>query len=124
MSSNFGNDIAGSFGALNAIDGDPGTEWSSQAEGDNAWIEIELAEEIEVTGFGFWSRTMGDTGEIRKLRVLDGAGELLGEFEIPDAEKLYNFSLTPVQVQELRFEVVASTGGNTGAREIRIYGNK
>ncbi|MFN2364158.1 MAG: discoidin domain-containing protein [Halarsenatibacteraceae bacterium] len=123
VSSNFGNDIAGSFGALNAIDGDPGTEWSSQGEGDNAWIEIELAEKIKVTGFGFWSRTMGDTGEITKLRVLDGAGEVLGEFEIPDAEKLYNFSLTPVQAQKLRFEVVESTGGNTGARVIRVYGN-
>lgn len=123
VSSNFGDDISGSFGALNAIDGDPGTEWSSQAEGDNAWIEIELAETIEVTGFGFWSRTMGDTGEIRVIRVLDASGEILGEFEIPDAEQLYNFSLNPVQSQRLRFEVVASTGGNTGAREIRIYGN-
>jgi len=123
VSSNFGNDIAGSFGALNAIDGDPGTEWSSQGEGDNAWIEIELAEEIEVTGFGFWSRTMGDTGEIRKLRLLNGAGEVLGEFEIPDAEKLYNFTLSPVQAQKLRFEVVDSTGGNTGARVINVYGN-
>jgi len=123
VSSNFGNDIAGSFGALNAIDGDPGTEWSSQGEGDNAWIEIELAEEIEVTGFGFWSRTMGDTGEIRRLRLLDGEGEVIGEFEIPDAEGLYNFDLTPVQVQNLRFEVIESTGGNTGAREIRIYVN-
>ncbi len=122
VSSNFGNDIAGSFGALNVIDGDPGTEWSSQGEGDNAWIEIELAETIEVTGFGFWSRTMGDTGEIRKLRVLDKTGEVLGEFEIPDAEKLYNFTFTPVQSRGLRFEVIESTGGNTGAREIRIYG--
>ena len=122
VSSNFGNDIAGSFGALNVIDGDPGTEWSSQGEGDNAWIEIELAETIEVTGFGFWSRTMGDTGEIRKLRVLDETGEVLGEFEIPDAEKLYNFTLVPVQARRLRFEVIDSTGGNTGAREIRIYG--
>ena len=123
VSSNFGNDIAGSFGALNAIDGDPGTEWSSQGEGDDAWIEIELAERIEITGFGFWSRTMGDTGEIRKLRLLDGDGEVIGEFEIPDAERLYNFELTPVQVQNLRFEVLESTGGNTGTREIRIYGN-
>ncbi|MGM0413722.1 MAG: hypothetical protein ACQEQP_00920, partial [Bacillota bacterium] len=75
-----------------------------------------------VTGFGFWSRTMGDTGEIRVIRVLDASGEILGEFEIPDAEQLYNFSLNPVQSESLRFEVVTSTGGNTGAREIRIYG--
>jgi hypothetical protein len=42
VSSNFGNDISGPFGALNAIDGDLGTEWSSQGEGDEAWIEIKL----------------------------------------------------------------------------------
>ncbi len=122
VSSNFGNDLTGPFGAVNAIDGDPGSEWSSQGEGDEAWIEIKLAESREITGFGFWSRTMGDTGEIRRLKVITGEGEILGEFDIPDAERLYNFTLPPTKTQNVRFEVVNSTGGNTGAREIRIYG--
>ncbi|TDO73391.1 F5/8 type C domain-containing protein [Halanaerobium saccharolyticum] len=122
VSSNFGNDISGSFGALNTIDGDPGTEWSSQGEGDEAWIEIKLKEKMKINGFGFWSRTMGDTGEIRVLKVLTGDGENLGTFTIPDAEKLYNFSFPSTTAEKLRFEVVESTGGNTGARTIRIYG--
>ena len=123
VSSNFGNDPTGSFGAVNSIDGDPGTEWSSQGEGDEAWIEIKLAESREITGFGFWSRTMGETGEIRRLKVITGEGEILGEFDLPDAERLYNFTLPPTETQIVRFEVVNSTGGNTGAREIRIYGD-
>jgi len=36
------NDSA--FGMDNAIDGQPNTEWSSNGDGDDAWIEIELTQ--------------------------------------------------------------------------------
>ena len=35
------------------IDGDPGTQWSSNGDGNDAWIEIDLATETRVTGVGF-----------------------------------------------------------------------
>ncbi|MGM0421253.1 MAG: discoidin domain-containing protein [Bacillota bacterium] len=124
VSSNFGQDPEGAFGSVNAIDNDPGTEWSSQGEGNQAWIEIELPTEIEITGFGFWTRTMGETGQIFKVRMLTGTGEVIGEFDIPSADQLYNFQVSPVTASTVRFEVVESSGGNTGARQIKVYGRK
>ena len=41
VSSNYGSTFMDSaFGANNALDGNPSTEWSSQGDGDGAWIEI------------------------------------------------------------------------------------
>ena len=48
------------FGAANALDGDPATKWSSAADGDGAWIDVELPSVTNVTSVGFWTRTMGD----------------------------------------------------------------
>ncbi|MEF8837263.1 MAG: discoidin domain-containing protein [Candidatus Bipolaricaulota bacterium] len=124
VSSNWGNNPDGTFGAKNAIDGDPGTEWSSQSEGNDAWIEIELPERINITAIGFWTRTMGSTGQISKIRVTTGKGKIIGEFLIPSATELHDYSVTPTSADQVRFEVVESTGGNTGAREIKVYGTK
>ncbi len=110
-----------SFGADHAIDGDPKTEWSSDGEGDDAWIEIELAAPTEIAGVGVWSRTMGNSADILRFRVLNGAGEALGEFDLPDVKRLHAFALAPTTLSVLRFEVVESTGGNTGLRELEVY---
>jgi len=107
VSSNWGgggNDS--SFGANHAIDGDPKTEWSSDGEGDDAWIEIELAEPAEIVGIGVWSRTMGDSADILRFRVLSGEGEELGVFDLPDVKQRHAFALPPTTVSVLRFEVV------------------
>ena len=59
VSSNYGGDNTSSFGANNAFDGNPATQWSSNGDGDKAWIEVELPTSAHITGIGFWSRTMG-----------------------------------------------------------------
>ncbi|MBS3766376.1 discoidin domain-containing protein, partial [Candidatus Bipolaricaulota bacterium] len=122
VSSIWGGDPDGSFGAKNAIDGEPGTEWSSQGEGNEAWIEIKLSKLSRVVGFGFWTRTMGETGQISRLRVLTGDGRVIGEYEIPSADTMYTFKVPEVEAEVIRFEVIDSSGGNTGAREIKIFG--
>ncbi len=122
VSSNFGggaNDS--SFGALNALDGDPATEWSSDGDGDDAWIEIELAEETRVTRIGFWTRTMGSSAQIESFQVITDSGESHGPFELVDATESFYFDTNFVATR-LRFEVVNSSGGNTGAVEIEVYG--
>jgi len=122
VSSNWGGgDNDSAFGANKAIDGDPNTEWSSDGDGDDAWIEIALAEAGTITGIGFWTRTMGTSAQIYKFRVLTPDGTVLGVFDLPDAKQLYNFDLEDFVGQQLRFEVVESSGGNTGAKEIAIY---
>jgi hypothetical protein len=122
VSSNFGgggNDS--SFGALNAIDGNPATEWSSDGDGDDAWIEIELAEQTHVTRVGVWTRTMGSSAQIESFQVVTGEGETFGPFDLSDADGPHYFEMA-VETRALRFEVLSSSGGNTGTVEIEVYG--
>ena len=122
VSSNFGgaaNDSA--FGAANALDGDPATEWSSAADGDGAWIDVELASVTNVTSVGFWTRTMGDSAQVISFQVTTDRGETYGPFAVDDATTIYRFD-TQFIARRLRFELLETTGGNTGALEIEVYG--
>jgi hypothetical protein len=122
VSSNFGgggNDSA--FGANNAIDGNVGTEWSSHGDGDDAWIEIQLAEEAEVFAVGFRTRTMGDTAQILTFQIVADGRIIDGPFELLDSDNTYYFPVTMV-ASRLRFEAATISGGNTGAVEIEVYG--
>ena len=122
VSSNYGNGPNDSaFGANNAIDNDPSTEWSSDGDGDNAWIEIELPTEIHVTSIGFWTRTMGNSAQIFSFRVITDRGEVHGPFELAGAGSIYYFD-TDLTAKRLRFETVSTSGGNTGVVEIEVYG--
>jgi hypothetical protein len=123
VSSNFGGtDNDGRFGASMAIDGNPATEWSSDGDGDAAWIEIELASETEVTQIGFWTRTMGESAQIESFQVITDKGDTYGPFALDDAESLHRFEVD-FAARRLRFEVVSSSGGNTGAVELEVFGN-
>jgi hypothetical protein len=123
VSSNFGgqpND--GSWGLLNAFDGNDNTAWASNGDGDNAWFEVQLAQRSHVTRIEFWSRVMSDkTSEIFEFTVTTDTGEVYGPFKVDDAEQAYSFDVDFVATS-LRFEVVSSSGGNTGAREVAVYG--
>lgn len=122
VSSNFGREENdGSFGAANAIDGDPGTEWSSDGDGDRAWIEIELASSAQISSIGFWTRTMGTSAQVESFRILTDRGEAYGPYTLGGAAQPYYFKADFV-AKSLRFEVVSSSGGNTGAVEIEVYG--
>ena len=121
-SSNFGGgDNDSVWGANNAVDGDPSTQWSSDGDGDDAWIEIALASETHVTSVGFWTRTMGSSAQVSSFRVLTDRGEVAGPFELADATSIHRFD-TDLTTSRVRFEVAASSGGNTGAVELEVYG--
>lgn len=122
VSSNWGNgDNDSGFGANKAIDGNARTQWSSNGDGDDAWIEIELAQSYSIIGIGFWTRTMSnDTAQIFSFEVTADSGEKLGPFDLPDASGPYYFTVQ-VTARRLRFNVVSSNGGNTGAVEIEVY---
>ena len=123
VSSNFqGGADNGPWGALSAFDGDGATAWSSDGDGDSAWIEIELAAATHVTRVGFWTRTMGSSAQIRSLQIVSDSGEVIGPLDLTDAVKSYYFD-TDFTARRLRFEAVASSGGNTGAVEIEVYGD-
>ena len=122
VSGNFdgGSDDA-PYGALSAIDGDGATAWSSDGDGDGAWIEIELTAVTRVTRVGFWTRTMGSSAQIQSFQIVSETGETLGPFNLTDAKQSHYFD-TDFTARRLRFEVVVSSGGNTGAVEIEVYG--
>ena len=122
VSSNFGggaNDSA--FGAANALDGNPATEWSSADDGDTAWIDVELPSVTNVTSVGFWTRTMGDSAQVNSFQVTTDRGETYGPFAVDDATTIYRFDAR-FTAKRLRFELLNTTGGNTGALEIEVYG--
>ena len=112
-----------SFGADKALDGDPNTAWSSNGDGSDAWLEIELLSETQVMSLGFWSRTMGDSAEIFSFRVVTDRGEVVGPFILEGSGEMYYFD-TDVRGKRLRFEAIDSSGGNTGAVEIAVYGDR
>jgi hypothetical protein len=120
-SSSFGGSAA--WQPQNAIDGNPATEWSSDGDGNDAFLTIELAEAAELSALGMWTRTMGSSAQIRSFQVVTEDGAILGPFELPDSSRLHIFSVS-VTAKRLRFEVVESSGGNTGVVEIAVYGRE
>ena len=124
VSSNFGaaaND--GPWGAESAIDGNRGTEWSSAGDGNEAFIEIELAKPAKLHAVEVWTRSMSDgTAQILAFTLTTDAGEILGPFTLQDAAQRYRFEVD-VTARSLRLDVVDSSGGNTGLIELAAYGS-
>ena len=50
----------------------------------------------------------------------DGA-ETFGPYELPDAQSGYTFDVD-IEADTLRFDLVDTTGGNTGVVDIAIFG--
>jgi hypothetical protein len=123
VSSNFGgaaNDQT--WGADSAIDGQRSTVWSSNGDGNDAYIEIELAQPAQLYAVEVWTRSMSDgTAQIFAFTLTTDAGDVLGPFDLPDATQLYRFELDVV-ARSLRLDVVESSGGNTGLVEFAVYG--
>lgn len=115
-----GPDAAGQWGGNSAIDGDPMTEWSSQVDGDEAFLTVRLAEPARISGFGLWTRTMGTSAQIERLRVVNEDGEVFGPFEVRDANQLHAYPAEG-EGQQFTFQVLSSSGGNTGAVEVAVF---
>jgi len=124
VSSNYGGgDLNSTYGASKAIDGDLNTEWSSNGDGDKAFIELDFGKDYKINAFGFRTRTMGTSAQIERFQVITDKGEKLGPFDLPDAKSVYYFPVA-ITARTLRFEVLKSSGGNTGAAEIEVYSDQ
>jgi hypothetical protein len=123
VSSNFGGAADDEpWGANGAIDGNRGTAWSSNGDGDEAFFEIELAELAKLHAVEVWTRSMSDgTAQIFAFTLTTDAGEVLGPFSLQDAEQPYRFEVDTT-ARSLRLDVVESSGGNTGLIEFAVYG--
>lgn len=124
VSSNFGGQPTegSTWGAANAFDDDPNTAWSSDGDGDEAYVVVELGQRSHITRIRFWTRTMSnDTAQIFSFTVTTDSGDVYGPFELPDPDQAYEFDVD-FEAQSLRFDVVDSNGGNTGAVSIAAFG--
>lgn len=115
------SEFSDSWVASNAIDDDLATEWSSGGDGDDAFITLDLGSPQSVAGVEFLTRTMANgTATANTFWVVVDDGERRGPFEAgnPADPKFTPFELTG---QMFRFEIDTSTGGNTGAIEVRVF---
>jgi hypothetical protein len=114
-----------SYGINNAFDGAMTSEWSTAYDGDDAAVTIDFGQPKTLHYFAYRSRMMTDgTSIVTRVRLLIGPDftTTLGPYETPDHTVRYVFGLEPpITAQEIRFEAVATTGGNTGAREIQFF---
>ena len=109
------------YRAANAVDGNLATEWSSAGDGDRAYVTIDLGSERAVGGVAFLTREMSDGSAItRTFAVVVDGGHRYGPFPAGTRAdpRVAKVSFTG---RRLRFEVVTSTGGNTGAAEVEVF---
>ena len=114
------SEFSAAFVAGNAIDGNPATEWSSQGDGDDAFITLDLGSATAVTGLSFVTREMNDGSSVTtRYTVIVDDTDRYGPFDAGLTPPLVDVDFSG---RILRFEVDSSTGGNTGAVEIEVYG--
>jgi hypothetical protein len=109
------------FAAENAIDDDGLTEWSSDGDGDDAFITLDLGETAEIGAVEFITRSMADGSAIAEtFTVTIDDGPSAGPFATgtPAARQITELAGSGRLV---RFDVGRSTGGNVGAIEVRVY---
>jgi hypothetical protein len=110
------------WGAGSAFDDNPNSEWSSAGDGDDAWVEVELAQRARIDSVEFQSRSMPDgTAIALSFTVTADGDETFGPFELPDVERSYTFDVD-IKAKTLRFDLIDTTDGNTGAVNIAVYG--
>jgi hypothetical protein len=110
------------FAAAYAVDGDPATEWSTAGDGDDAFITLDLGAQHDVSGFQFLTRSMTDgTAITETFTVVVDDSETLGPYPAGNVADPQTSDVS-VTGQVFTFDVETSTGGNTGAVEVRILG--
>lgn len=111
------------FAAANAVDDDLATEWSTAGDGDEASITIDLGAPADVTGFQFLTRSMTDGSAVTESYTVtvDGS-ETFGPFPAGSPAEPQTSDVA-VTGQVFTFDVETSTGGNTGAVEVKVLGD-
>ncbi|WP_157943908.1 discoidin domain-containing protein [Blastococcus atacamensis] len=113
------SEFSDAFTAANAVDGDLATEWSSDGDGDDASITIDLGRPVDVVGMALRSRSMSDgTSVVESFTVTVDGGQTYGPFGAGTASTVSEAEFTG---QVLRIDAERTSGGNTGAAEIEVY---
>jgi hypothetical protein len=108
------SEFSDTFAATMALDGDPSTAWSSDGDGDEAWIEVDLGDVTSIGAVAFLTRSMTDGTATTRTFTLTADGQEVGTYPADEAIEL------ELAARILRFDVAESSGGNTGALEIEV----
>jgi len=107
------------YAAGRALDGNPATEWATKGDGDRASITIDLGRSARLTGIGFRTREMSDGSAVISAIAVFVDGHRIGQFAVHPG-----LTVIPLHTsgRSVRIDAVRTTGGNTGAQKIAIYG--
>lgn len=109
------------YSGANAVDGKLSTAWATAGNGDHAFITIDLRKPLAIDGVAFITRAMSDGSAItRTYSVLVDGSKKYGPFPAgtPADPRVARVSFN---ARTLRYQVVSSTGGNTGALEVEAF---
>ena len=124
VSSNWSNESNGdAWGADHVIDGMMATEWSSNMDGNGAYVELDLGQPRDVSFIGFRSRKMDDgTSIVKQFQLVIDGQTTLGPYDTPDPDVRYVIPLPAPQTMRLvRMQATQTTGGNTGLKELQLF---
>jgi hypothetical protein len=115
------SEFSDTWAGTNAIDGDTTTEWATAGDSDDAYIIIDLGSAEDIAGVEFLTRSMADgTATTTEYTVTVDSGDTFGPFPAGNlADTRFTELVTTGKI--FRFDIVNSTGGNTGAIEIRVF---
>ena len=115
------SEFSASWAAANAIDDDMTTEWSSAGDGSGAFIVVDLGSAQSIGGVEFITRSMANgTAITTTYWVTVDDGTRLGPFDAGSPADA-RFQAIDATGQTVRFEAEDTTGGNTGAVEVRVF---
>jgi hypothetical protein len=112
--------FSAAWAAGNAIDGDMSTEWATAGDGSEGFIEVDLGAEADIVGFEFITRSMSDGTAITTEYTVDVDGAFFGPF-VAGTPADPRFAAAEASGRMVRFMISDSSGGNTGAIEIRVF---
>ena len=132
VSSNYGtipSAVSSNFGAEKAIDGDEKSAWSSAGDGNDAYISIQLPFSSNVIYVDFHTRTMVTSAQVSEYQVEIDSVVAASGCGVMDAIRPYECDLEGdgegigvKNASVVTFRVVDSSGGNTGAVSVGVYG--
>jgi F5/8 type C domain len=115
------SEFSAAFAGTNAVDGETATEWSTKGDGDRGSITLDLGQRTDIAAVEFVTRSMADGSAVtRRFTMTVDGGEPLGPLPAGSVAKPRPSKVEAVG-RVVRFDVTASTGGNVGAVEIRVF---
>ena len=115
------SEFSDAWAGTNAIDDDLSTEWATAGDGDDGFVTIDLGSRQDVAGVEFLTRSIADGSAIaNEFFVVVDDGDRMGSFPAGNPANP-KFIAMDFAGKIIRFEIDTSTGGNTGAIEIRVF---